>query len=80
MISNYIFQGAFKLSMAILSCSALYILLLSFVMSGKNREMFAEKEVFYQRIYYCMLRDLGIAGDGYYRQPFDISIGRVVSP
>lgn len=46
MISNYIFQGASKLSMAILSCSALYILLLSFVMSRKNREIFAEKKYF----------------------------------
>lgn len=46
MISNYIFQGTFKLSMAILSCSALYILLLSFVMSGKNREIFAKKKYF----------------------------------
>ena len=46
MISNYIFQGASKLSTAILSCSALYILLLSLVMSGKNREMFAEKKYF----------------------------------
>lgn len=46
MISNYIFQGASKLSMAILSCSALYILLLSFVMSGKKREIFAEKKYF----------------------------------
>ena len=25
------------------------------------------EEVLYQRIYYWMLRDLGIAGDGYYR-------------
>lgn len=46
MISNYIFQGASKLSIAILTCSTLYIVLLSFVMSGKNREIFAKKKYF----------------------------------